>query len=374
MFKTDPQALMSAYLQRIATGPELSKDLSLAEARTGMQLILEGKVDPVQAGVFLIALRMKRESDDENRGVLEALRAATHAAIAPVDELVDLADPYDGFVRHLPASPFLPAVLAACGWPTVAHGCECLGPKLGVTHRQILAAAGAPVELTPDEAAACIADPRIGWAYVDQAAYCPALHQLTRLRRLIVKRPCLSTLEKLAGPVRARANTHLTVGYVHKGYERLLLLLARHAGYASAVVIRGIEGGVIPLLKNPTLAMAYHGKGADESVTLDPAEARIHSDIRAVPLPGQGREAGDNKTVLDTSAWAGAAAEAGLQALEGEAGPTRNSLVYAAAVILRHLRRYDPLSRAAEEVRDALDARRALSHFRAYRRYRMSPV
>lgn len=368
MVETDPLALMSAYLQRIATGPELSKDLSLAEARTGMQLILEEKVDPVQAGVFLIALRMKRESDDENRGVLEALRAATHAAIVPVDELVDLADPYDGFVRHLPASPFLPAVLAACGVLAVAHGCSRQGPKFGVTHRQILAAAGAPVELTPDEAGSCIADPRIGWAYVDQAAYCPALHRLARLRRLIVKRPCLSTLEKLAGPIRARANTHLTVGYVHKGYERLLLLLARHVGYASALVIRGTEGGVIPLLKNPTLAMAYHEKGADESAMLDPAEAGIHSDTRAVPLPIPWREAAEEETVRDTSAFARAAAEAGLHALEGKTGPTRDSLVFAAAVILRHLRRYHSLSRAAEEVRDALDARRALSHFRAYTR------
>jgi anthranilate phosphoribosyltransferase len=372
MFETDPQILMSAYLQRIATGPELSKDLSLAEARTGMQLILEEQVDPVQASVFLIALRMKRESDDENRGVLEALRAAAHTTLAPVDELVDLADPYDGFGRHLPASPFLPAVLAACGRPTVAHGCERLAPKFGVTHRQILAAAGAPVELTPDEAAACLTDPSIGWAYLDQAVYCPALHRLARLRRLIVKRPCLSTLEKLAGPVCARAKTHLVVGYVHKGYERLLLLLARHAGYASALVIRGIEGGVIPLLKSPTLALAYHEEGADETVALNPAEAGILTDLRAVPLPSQGREAGDKKPVLDTSALARAAAEAGLAALEGKRDPTRDSLVYAAAVILRHLRGYDSLSRAAEEARNALDTRRALAHFRAYTAMRRS--
>ena len=135
-----PTAVMRSILQRIATGPTLSKDISGDEARAGMRFILEGQVDPVQAGVFLIALRMKRETDDEIRGVLQAIRDVTHSITAPVDEVVDIADPYDGFNRTLPASPFLPAVLAACGVAAVSHGVESMGPKYGVTHRQVLRA------------------------------------------------------------------------------------------------------------------------------------------------------------------------------------------------------------------------------------------
>ena len=83
-----PTVIMRSILQRIATGPELSKDISRDEARAGMRCILEGEVDPVQAGVFLIALRMKRETDDEVLGVLQAIREATHSITAPVDEVV----------------------------------------------------------------------------------------------------------------------------------------------------------------------------------------------------------------------------------------------------------------------------------------------
>ena len=54
---TDPALAMRSILQRIATGPELSKDISREEACLGMRAILEGEVDPVQAGVFLIADR-----------------------------------------------------------------------------------------------------------------------------------------------------------------------------------------------------------------------------------------------------------------------------------------------------------------------------
>ena len=65
---------------------------------------------------------MKRETDEENLGILDAVRDATGAVTAAVDEIVDLADPYDGYNRTLPISPFLPAVLAACGIPAVSHG------------------------------------------------------------------------------------------------------------------------------------------------------------------------------------------------------------------------------------------------------------
>ena len=79
---------MRTIIQRIATGPELSKDLSFDEAREAMDLVLQNRVDPVQAGVFLIALRMKRETDDENRGVLQALMDATHYATAEVEDVL----------------------------------------------------------------------------------------------------------------------------------------------------------------------------------------------------------------------------------------------------------------------------------------------
>ena len=139
---------MRSIIQRIATGPEMSKDISQEEARAGMRAVLDNAVDPVQAAVFLIALRMKRETDEENRGILDAIRDASTSVTAPVDEVLDLSDPYNGYNRSLPAAPFLPAVLAACGIATVSHGVETMSPKFGITHRRVLRAAGAPVELS----------------------------------------------------------------------------------------------------------------------------------------------------------------------------------------------------------------------------------
>ena len=366
-----PAALMHSILKRIATGPELSKDISREEARAGMRAVLDAQVDPVQAGVFLIALRMKRETDDENLGILEAIRDVTHRATAPVDEVVDLADPYDGFIRTLPASPFLPAVLAACGVAAVSHGVERMGPKYGVTHRQVLRAAGLPVDLGPEEAAARVGDPRIGWAYIDQSAFCPALHDLASLRALIVKRPAITTTEVLAGPVRGRVKTHLVTGYVHKPYPRIYALLARHAGFDSALIVRGVEGGVIPSLCQTGKVFRYHDGGEEQSAEFKPAELGIHHTLRAAPIPGEaaaGALQGDHdEAAIDHAAVAQAAAESGMAALAGRPGPTRDSLVYGAALCLWHLGSHASPKSAANAVRGVLDGGKALERLRLMR-------
>lgn len=358
----DPAVVMRSILQRIATGPTLSKDISREEARAGMRFILDGRVDPVQAGVFLIALRMKRETDDEMRGLLEAIHEATHSVAAPVDEVVDIADPYDGFNRTLPASPFLPAVLAACGVSTLSHGVESMGPKYGVTHRQVLRAAGLPVDLTVEEAARRLGDPDCGWAYVDQRAFSPKLHQLAGLRTLIVKRPAITTAEVLARPIRGRKRTHLVTGYVHKPYPRIYAMLARDAGFDSALLIRGVEGGVVPSLRQKGKAFHYHARGAEEATEFDPAEWGIEQTLRAPQVSGAADNPdGEEASVLDTAAVATAAAAAGMDALRGAPGATRDALVCAGALCLWHLHRHDTLPAAANAVRHVLDSGAALA-------------
>ena len=365
---TEPTAMMRSIIRRIATGPELSKDISREEARAGMRFVLEGQVDPVQAGIFLIALRMKRETDDENLGVLDAIRDVTMTVTAPVDEVMDIADPYDGYSRSLPSSPFLPALLAACGLPAVSHGVERVGPKYGITHSQVLRAAGAPVNLTPAQAAARVADAKIGWAYVDQRAFCPKLHDLIGLRSLIVKRPAITTVETLAGPLRGRNKTHVMTGYVHKPYARIYAMLARAAGFDSALIVRGVEGGVIPSLRQAGKLFYYRDKGEEQALELNPAELGIEQAVRAVPLPkssaGEGEDEGVDRK-LDTATAAQAAAELGLAALVGAPGATRDGLVYAAALCLWHVRRHDTLAQAAAAVRQMLDSGAALAHFKA---------
>lgn len=360
-----PEVTMRSIIQRIATGPELSKDISQEEAKAGMHFILENQVDPVQAAIFLIALRMKRETDEEMKGVLDALLGVTNTVTADVEDVVALADPYDGYNRTLPASPFLPAVMADFDVHMVSEGVESVGPKYGATHKQILRAADVTVDLSPEQAAMRLADEDIGWAYVDQSRYAPKLYDLMQLRTKIVKRPALTTLDVLMGPIRGANKTHLVTGYVHKPYPRIYAMLARHAGFDSCLLVRGVEGGVTPSLRQAGKCFYYQDKGEEIALDLNPQELGIEQTVRAAPLPDdlpKSARPGDEIAIaVDIDAMAKAAAEEGLQVLEGKLGPVRDGLIYSGALVLFHLQRFDSLEKAAEAVRDVLDRGSALS-------------
>ncbi len=350
-----PRQLMNSVIQRIATGPELSKNISRDEARRTMAAILDGNVSPVQAAVFFVALRMKRETDEEACGVLDAILEATVQSTATVDDVLDLSDPYDGFARSLPASPFLPATLAACEVSVVSHGMESVGPKFGLTHHQVLREAGIPVTMGPAEAAAAVSR-GAGWAYVDQRASCPKLCGLLDLRTQIVKRPVLTTVEVLSGPVRGAARTHMMTGYVHKPYSRIYSMLARNAGLDSAVLIRGTEGGVVPSLRQEGKLYRYMDAGKEYGIDLDPLTLGLTQELRAPAVPA-------NISSEDTEALAAAAVAAGLAALSGEAGIARDALVYAGAIALWHMQKAEDLVEAASLIRRALDSGSAKDRF-----------
>ncbi|MEW8029587.1 MAG: anthranilate phosphoribosyltransferase [Candidatus Thiodiazotropha sp.] len=359
------QELMHSIIQRIATGPELSKDISLEEASKGMAAILRGEIDEVQAAIFLIALRMKRETDDENKGALDAILNISQSRQVGVEQLISLADPYDGVNRNLPIAPFVPAVLAACGLPCVSHGLDTVGPKFGVTHRHVLQAAGIDADIDLDRAAFRLEDNGLGWAYVDQRTFCPGLHNLTGLRQKIVKRQVLTTVEVLAKPLVARHKTHLVTGYVHKPYPAKYASLARFAGFEGCLLVRGIEGGVIPSLRQQGMIYRYDNLGEEQAVEITPESLGINQSLRAVPLAVDATiNSGEDEIarIKDIGSAASAAAETGMRALQGEHGPAYDALVYSCALILWHAGVCGTIGSAADQVRQVLDS--GLAHQR----------
>lgn len=379
---------MRSYLQRVATGPEMSKSISRAAAGDAMRMILAGEVDAVQAGIYLIAMRMKRETDEENLGSLDALREGVDRRSVDCDCLLDIADPFNGMARGVPAAPFLGPVLAACGLNAYSHGLRAVGPKYGVTHHQVLAAAGVPVDLPAAEVAKRITDARIGWGYADQAAYHPALHRLVELRAQMVKRACITTIEVALGPLRAKGATHLLTGYVHKAYPPVYLQLAHAAGYDGALIVRGVEGGCIPSLSQPSRFFAVGGDdGGDESTgaqatPIAPGQVGIEHPPtrRAVPIPPElavatpaypGSEQAGIAAPVDCRRVAEYAAELGMRALAGEStgvvGPMRDSLIYGGALCLLQCGRAATLPDGAAQVRRALDSGDARRRFEAAR-------
>jgi anthranilate phosphoribosyltransferase len=358
-------AFMRSAIGRVATGPEYSKDLSFEESRVVMDYILHDVADPVQAGVYLIALRMKRETDDENGGSLQAILDHTDRVIAEVDTVVDIAEPYDGYMRGAPVTAFLPALLSACGVAAVSHGLEEVGPKFGVTQRKVLREAGINVDLTTSQAVERINNSDIGWCYVDQANFCKPLHDLVPLRKRIIKRPVLTTVEVLAKPISGKKSTHLMTGYVHKPYPPVYERLAKLAGFESAVLVRGVEGGVTPALNKPAKYFEYHGlQGELNEIDVLPSDLGIEQVKRCVPIPEHATHTDvSGEDIVDVDALSKASAQAGLEALDGKEGPAKDCLTYSAAIMLQHLGKAKSLKEGAIMVSDVIASGKAMSCF-----------
>lgn len=368
---------MRAYLQEVATGPELSRSLSREQAADAGRMILSGQVSEVQAAILLIALRMKRETEAENLGMLDALNEQMQTALTDCDELVVLTDPFNGFLRGLPASPFLGALLAACGMPAVVHGVLRAGPKNGLTPHLVLNAAGVDTGLNPVAAAARLDESGCGWAYLDQRLSAKSLHDLIPLRDQMVKRTCLSTLEVVMRPLIARQRTHLMTGFVHKAYPRQYQILAEAAGFDSAMIIRGVEGGCVPSLSQLSRYFAWH-RASQDAVAADvellklhklvPAVCGIHQQIRAPRVPEEFQQALNCVQEASPDALrplAAHAASLGLEALSGRPGPMMDSLIYGASICLSHTGLAETLAEGAATAAQAMRSGRARAHFEA---------
>lgn len=359
---------LRSCIQRVCTGPEYSKNLPYEDAHRAMNFILSGKADPVQIAVLLVGLRMKRETIEENRGMLQAILDNTNRQTAQVEHLVDVADAYNGHVRGLPVIAFLPAVLAACGLAAVTHGVKSVGPKFGITTARVLQALEINTALSPSQAVKKIEDPTIGWAYIDQKSYCQPLYELIPLRTIIVKRTLLTTLECIIGPVRGQ-QTSLLTGYVHKAYPPVYSDLARFAGFDHAIIVRGVEGGIIPSLQQTARVYYFQHQGADQYREVSAATLGMKHNTRATPLPKQIPLAEDvyaqDAPPFDIDAAVQATVQAGLAALDGKSGSSKDALIYIAAITLLQCARADSLSDAADMARQAIESGKARAHFQA---------
>ena len=120
---------MKDYLQKIATGPKMSKNLTEIEAEDALTLILGEKVSAVRSAVFLIAARMKLETLEENIGYWRAMDKTTIRHPIQQDRLLQIADPFDGFNRVPYFGFYTIPVLAAIGLPTYGHSAPSLPPS-----------------------------------------------------------------------------------------------------------------------------------------------------------------------------------------------------------------------------------------------------
>ena len=347
---------MREAIQKVAVGPDRGRDMSREEARLAMQSILSGNADEIQVAVLLIALRMKRESMSEFLGLFDAMSSSVKTKSIDMPELFCLADPFDGYVRTVTMTPFIPTVLAACGCPALMHGVETVGPKHGVTANKVYQMAGIDVGLSTEAAADAIT--QHGWSYIDQSMYAPGLYALADLRDRIVKRTALTTLERLLMPLRAN-KTHFVLGYVHKAYPSIYAAVAMEAGYDTTLLLKGVEGGLAPALNKPLRQFFFEGELPEnvdqEKQLFESAELfDVKTAAQSLDIDGDFNSEAAVQTCL----------EVGMSVLGGKKCVARDSLCLAVGQILFSHQRSNSLAQSVETVAKSLDDGSALAQFK----------
>ena len=343
---------ISVAIQEIAVGPDRGRDISAELCEQVMTGILDAQIDDVRAAVFLIALRMKRESPDEMSGLTRAAQNRVVQGSVAVDDLVTLVDPFDGYSRTLTVSAFIPSVLAAMGIAALMHGVSSVGPKFGVTAHQVLSLAG--IDCLNQTSTVARQVETCGWGYLDQSIYLEALHNLIPLRNKIIKRTAITTIERVLMPLRGQSRNHLALGYVHKAYPQIYAQIAKMAGFDTIHLNKGIEGGLMVAMNKPFAR--YTAELKQHPLRLD--EQRFTAFENQTSVATYPAELSMSERVAESCAE-------GLKVLRGEESISRGSLIAATANIACSVRSDFDYTHAVEKAAQCIDNGLALEHFNA---------
>lgn len=244
-----------AVIKAVGTGPRGSRALTFDEAREATAALLAGDVSPVQAGAFLIAMRIKGEAPAELAGITQALRDAARC-VAPDPPsggrpIVACAGAFDGMTEAPHLSLAAAVLAAAAGARVVVHCGGRLGPKRGTTAADVLVALGGPLRPKPAESLAMLE--RSDVALVHASAAIPGWDALAAIRDEIGLRGPLHTAEKLVDHLGA---TRFVVGHTHSSYRERILGALALLGAQRSVAVRGMEGADILRAGRPSAADA----------------------------------------------------------------------------------------------------------------------
>jgi len=279
MTEMSPENRMQAYLQKIAAGPKLSKDLTEEEAEDALSLILDGEVSEVRMGVFLIAARMKVETVPENIGYWRALQNRMTRKKIVLKKLLQIADPFDGFQRIPYFGFYAIPVIAELGLPTYGHSALPLPPKFGITFEDLLV----NHYQYPKSGNGRIKQiEKFKFGYLSTADTHPPLENLRSIRTEIVKRPMLATLEKILMPLQAEGKNFLATTYFHRGYEVSLTEIGKCSPFDRVIVGNGMEGTTLFGVHKEAKVFIQNGNSETQSRSLKFSEMYQQETVKQI--------------------------------------------------------------------------------------------
>lgn len=229
------------------------QSLSAGEADAAMTQIMQGEATPAQIGAFLAALRMKGETVDEITGCARAMkRSAVQVRPAIGDAmLVDVVGTGGDSLGTFNISTTAAFVVAGHGVKVAKHGNRAVSSKAGSA--DVLAALGVNLQLTAEQAAACIEE--VGMAFLFAPSFHPAMRHAIGPRRELAARTIFNILGPLTNPANA---TNLLVGVFDPRLTEPMAQVLGQMGARAAFVVHGAGGADELSLTGPNRVSHLH--------------------------------------------------------------------------------------------------------------------
>jgi len=248
---------IAQYIREIGRGKDGRRSLSRVQAQDLMSRVLDGRVEDLELGAFVVAMRIKGESVDELAGFLDA--AHERCLRVPTDRPTVVLPSYNG-ARKLPnLTALLALLLAQEGVQVLIHGID--DDEGRVTTAAIFHDLGLP--FANDGADVVEAWRRREPVFCRLAMLSPALARLLDVRRVIGLRNSGHTIAKLLLPCTGGPVLRV-VNYTHPDYAELQHAFLAASG-ADALSLRGTEGEpVADARRTPKFEIYLGGKSRPE--------------------------------------------------------------------------------------------------------------
>lgn len=237
--------------------------LQAHEAEAVMQQIMRGEASEAQIGAYLMALRMKGETQSEIVGSARAMRANAIRVPATQPGLLDTCGTGGDRSGTFNISTTVAFVASGAGLPVAKHGNRASTSKCGSA--DVLTELGVNLDLTPEQAAQCI--DQIGIGFLFAAKLHPAMKHAAAPRREMGIRTIFNILGPLTNP--AGASRQL-LGVFAGDLAPFLASVLGELGSESAMVVHGY-GGVDELVTTGPNIVAHYHDGRVEEYEIDPS-------------------------------------------------------------------------------------------------------
>lgn len=222
--------------------------LPQSEAEEAARFLL----DPVEAnsakGLIASILRVRYETREEYTGILNIMNETVKDIYRNTDEnqnIIQFAEPFDGVDHSYLITPLIAKHFQEKGYNPVTLTGRNSGPKYGNNVFDIVKA----LDIKPLKNAEQIKEKSsaYGW-YAHQKDLSPAIDHWVDIRREIIKRPFMATLERFLNPLKAKI---MVASAFHPGYDEKMIDICKHQGFPGAIIVRnGLEGTIaFPLMR-----------------------------------------------------------------------------------------------------------------------------